>query len=120
MADSEKEAVDLVNFLAPEHLGVHTADPWAALSEIRHAGAIFLGHYAPETIGDYWAGPNHVLPTNRTARFASPLGTDDFLKKSSLIFYPSQALKKNGDAVMTFAHMEGFDGHANAVRQRLD
>jgi histidinol dehydrogenase len=90
------------------------------LKSIQHAGAIFLGHFSPETIGDYWAGPNHVLPTNRTARFASPLGTQDFLKISSIIEYPKSALEENADAIIKFAELEGLDAHANAVKQRLD
>ncbi|HDQ45740.1 MAG TPA: histidinol dehydrogenase [bacterium] len=117
--DSMEVAFGLVNRLAAEHLGLHVREPWEILKSIRHAGAVFLGHFAPETVGDYWAGPNHVLPTNRTARFASPLGTQDFLKFSSLIAYPESALKGNADAVIKFAELEGLDAHANAVRQRL-
>ncbi len=113
------EGTELVNTLAPEHLGLHTEDPWKTLENIQNAGAIFLGSYSPESVGDYWAGPNHILPTNRTARFSSPLGTWDFLKRSSIIYYPENRLKKDGDAIMTFAKTEGLDGHANAVQQRL-
>ncbi|MBN1781706.1 histidinol dehydrogenase [bacterium] len=120
IAESWDKAVELTNRLAAEHLGLHVRDPWETLAQIRHAGAIFLGHFAPETVGDYWAGPNHVLPTNQTARFASPLGTSDFQKVSSLIQYSKKALKKHAEKIMTFANMEGFDGHANAVRQRID
>jgi len=114
-----KEAVTLINRLAAEHLGLHVAQPWEILGQIRNAGAIFLGHYSPETVGDYWAGPNHVLPTNQTARFASPLGTQDFQKTSSIIQYSKLSLKKDAEKIMTFANMEGFDGHANAVKQRI-
>jgi histidinol dehydrogenase len=113
------EGTDLVNILAPEHLGLHTEDPWKTLDGIQNAGAIFLGEYSPETVGDYWAGPNHILPTNRTARFSSPLGTEDFLKRSSIIYYSENGLKKDADAIMAFAKTEGLDGHANAVKQRL-
>jgi histidinol dehydrogenase len=113
------EAVDLTNRLAAEHLGLHVSRPWDVLPQIRHAGAIFLGHYAPETVGDYWAGPNHVLPTNQTARFASPLGTRDFQKVSNIIQYSQDALARDAQKIMTFANMEGLDGHAHAVRQRL-
>ena len=115
-----KESIELVNDLAAEHLGLHIENPWDILGEIRNGGAIFLGSYSPETVGDYWAGPNHILPTNRTARFSSPLGTEDFLKKSSLIQYTKEALQKNARSIIMFANTEGFDGHANAVRQRID
>jgi histidinol dehydrogenase len=113
-------AVELVNDLAPEHLGIHTEDCWAVLSDIRNAGAIFLGGYSPETVGDYWAGPNHILPTNSTARFSSPLGTEDFLKRSSLIQYSKAALQKAAEPIMAFAKMEGLDAHANAVQKRIE
>jgi len=112
-------AVSLVNLLAPEHLGLLVKEPWETVKAVKHAGAIFLGHHTPETVGDYWAGPNHVLPTNQTARFASPLGTHDFLKFSSLIEYPKGALAESADAIMKLAELEGLDAHANAVRQRL-
>jgi len=110
--------IQLVNWLAPEHLGLHVKNPWEILEKIKNSGAIFIGPFSPETVGDYWAGPNHILPTNRTARFASPLGTDDFLKKSSLIYYSESALEKASESLITFAEMEGLDGHANAVRKR--
>ena len=113
------EAIELTNRLAAEHLGLHVEHPEKTMKQIRHAGAIFLGHYAPETLGDYWAGPNHVLPTNQTARFASPLGTSDFQKVSSIIQYSKSALQKDAEKIMFFANMEGFDGHANAVKQRI-
>jgi histidinol dehydrogenase len=113
------EAVDLVNRLAPEHLGIHAQNAWELVESIRHAGAIFIGAYSPETVGDYWAGPNHILPTNTTARFSSPLNTDDFLKSSSIIGYSRKALRKNAAMIEQFANREGLDGHANAVRRRL-
>jgi histidinol dehydrogenase len=114
-----EEAVGLVNRLAPEHLGLHTQNAWEVVASVRHAGAIFIGAYSPETVGDYWAGPNHILPTNTTARFSSPLNTDDFLKSSSIIGYSKTALRKNADRIEQFANREGLDGHANAVRRRL-
>ncbi|MFC1502528.1 histidinol dehydrogenase, partial [bacterium] len=110
--------VDLINRIAPEHLGLHLSDPWEVLDRILNAGAIFMGAWSPETAGDYWAGPNHILPTNQTARFSSPLGTNDFMKSSSLIQYTKEALKNDAAAIITFAEMEGLDGHANAVTQR--
>ena len=113
------EAVELVNRLAPEHLGIHAQNAWELVESVRHAGAIFIGAYSPETVGDYWAGPNHILPTNTTARFFSALNTDDFLKSSSIIGYSKKALKKNAAMIEQFANREGLDGHANAVRRRL-
>jgi histidinol dehydrogenase len=118
LVENMSRGIELVNELAPEHLELHVANPWEILGGIQNAGAIFLGSYSPETVGDYWAGPNHILPTNRTARFSSPLGTEDFQKKSSLIQYPKEALGKNAQAIITFAEKEGLDGHAQAVRQR--
>ncbi|MBN2030008.1 histidinol dehydrogenase [bacterium] len=120
IAKDLSHAVELVNDLAPEHLGIHTKDSWTVLADIRNAGAIFLGGYSPETIGDYWAGPNHILPTNGTARFSSPLGTEDFLKRSSLIQYSQTALQKAAEPIMAFAKMEGLDAHANAVQKRIE
>ncbi|MBN2104108.1 histidinol dehydrogenase [bacterium] len=114
-----EQAISLTNRLAAEHLGLHVNQPWETIGRIRNAGAIFLGHFSPETAGDYWAGPNHVLPTNQTARFASPLGTGDFQKVSSIIQYSQSSLKMEAEKIMTFANMEGFDGHANAVKQRI-
>jgi histidinol dehydrogenase len=117
--ENMEEAVGLANQLAPEHLGLHVENAWEWVESIRHAGAIFIGAYSPETVGDYWAGPNHILPTNTTARFSSPLGTDDFLKSSSIISYSKKALEKNAGMIERFANMEGLDGHANAVRKRI-
>lgn len=114
------EGVDVVNRIAPEHLEIMTADPLALLGSIENAGAIFLGPYSSEPVGDYFAGPNHILPTNGTARFSSPLNVDDFLKKSSVISYSKQALIANGQDIMTLARNEGFDGHARAIQVRLD
>ncbi|MEH7107769.1 histidinol dehydrogenase [Bacillus sp. JJ1764] len=118
-ADME-EAVEVVNQLAPEHLEVVIENPMELLGKIRHAGAIFLGRYSSEPVGDYFAGPNHVLPTNGTARFSSPLNVDDFQKKSSVIIYGKQALHENGAKIAAFARMEGLEAHARAVEIRLE
>lgn len=113
------EAVETVNQLAPEHLEVITENAMELLGKIRHAGAIFIGRYSSEPVGDYFAGPNHVLPTNGTARFSSPLNVDDFQKKSSVIVYSEKALKENGEKIAKFARMEGLEAHARAVETRL-
>jgi histidinol dehydrogenase len=117
---SLEEAVQLANEIAPEHLELAVADPARLLELVHHAGAVFLGHHSPETIGDYFAGPSHVLPTNGTARFASPLGVDDFVKKTSVIEYTPEQLARVGETVCRFAQMEGYDAHAKAVQIRLD
>ena len=117
--DLEK-AVNLVNNLAPEHLEILTADPFETMAGIRHAGAIFLGRYSSEPVGDYFAGPNHVLPTNGTARFSSPLNVDEFMKKSSIISYSEKALRENGDKIAAFARLEGLEAHARAVEIRFN
>ncbi|WP_043930291.1 histidinol dehydrogenase [Bacillus sp. EB01] len=113
------EAVRLINELAPEHLEIMTENPMELLGKIKHAGAIFLGRYSSEPVGDYFAGPNHVLPTNGTARFSSPLNVDDFQKKSSIISYSGAALKANAGKIASFARMEGLEAHARAVEARL-
>jgi histidinol dehydrogenase len=112
-------AIDAANLIAPEHLEVMVADPFELLGAIRNAGAIFLGPWTPESVGDYIAGPNHVLPTGGTARFSSPLSVDDFVKKSSVISYSLEALAVDGPTVMTIAEAEGLDAHAAAVGLRL-
>lgn len=114
------EAVRVANTIAPEHMEVLTSDPFAILPRIENAGAIFLGPYSTEPVGDYFAGPNHVLPTNGTARFSSPLNVDDFVKKSSVIHYSREALLANGEMIMTLARTEQLEGHARAVEVRLD
>ncbi|NRD76501.1 histidinol dehydrogenase [Bacillus sp. BRMEA1] len=119
VASDLDEAVETVNQLAPEHLEVMTENPMALLGKIRHAGAIFIGRYSSEPVGDYFAGPNHVLPTNGTARFSSPLNVDDFQKKSSVIIYSETALKENGAKIAAFARMEGLEAHARAVEARF-
>lgn len=115
-----EEAMEIVNRLAPEHLELMVEDPWGWIGKVKNAGAVFLGPYSPEPVGDYLAGPNHVLPTNGTARFFSPLGVDDFMKKTSLISYSKQALFRDGAHVMTLAEAEGLTGHAASVRLRLE
>ncbi|MGG5252029.1 histidinol dehydrogenase [Neobacillus sp. SM06] len=119
VASSMDEAIATVNALAPEHLEVVTENAIEVIGKIRHAGAIFVGRYSSEPVGDYFAGPNHVLPTNGTARFSSPLNVDDFQKKSSVILYSEKALKQNAEKIATFARMEGLEAHARAVEARL-
>ncbi len=117
--ESLEEGVELVNRLAPEHLEVVTEDPEALLPDIRHAGAIFLGGFSSEPVGDYFAGPNHIIPTNGTARYGSPLNVESFIKRSSLIRYSEQALKRDARTITTLARLEGLEAHARAVEQRL-
>lgn len=113
-------ALDIANLIAPEHLEVLMAEPLELLGSIRNAGAIFLGPWTPESVGDYVAGPNHVLPTGGTARFSSPLSVDDFLKKSSVISYSRDALEADGPTVIAIASAEGLAAHADAVALRLE
>ena len=114
-----REAADASNAVAPEHLELAVEKPFELLALIKNAGAIFLGHYSPESVGDYIAGPNHVLPTGGTARFFSPLSTDSFMKKSSLIFYTREGLDKVGEAVMQIADVEGLEAHGNTIKVRM-
>lgn len=113
------EAIKTVNELAPEHLEIMTKEPMEQVGKIKHAGAIFIGRYSSEPVGDYFAGPNHVLPTNGTARFSSPLSVDDFVKKSSIISYSKQAIEENGPKIAALARLEGLEAHARAVEERL-
>jgi histidinol dehydrogenase len=113
------EAAAFSNQIAPEHLELAVADPFALLPQIRHAGAIFLGHHTPEAAGDYLAGPNHTLPTGGSARFFSPLGTDDFVKKSSLISFSAEGLNRLGKSIIKIAELEGLEAHARSVSIRL-
>lgn len=115
-----KEGIDLVNRLAPEHLEIMTEEPMALMGQIENAGAIFLGAYSSEPVGDYFAGPNHIIPTNGTARFASPVDLDDFIKKSSMIYYSKEALLRDGETIMELARREGLEGHARAIAVRLE
>lgn len=114
-----EEAVALMNDVAPEHLEVATDNPFELLSSIKHAGAIFLGHYTPEAIGDYVAGPNHTLPTGGTAKFYSPLGVENFMKKSSIIAFSRQGIDAVGEACAQIAHTEGLTAHEQSVRVRM-
>lgn len=118
IAQSLDQAVDLANVCAPEHLALMVRDPFAWLGRIRNAGAVLMGDYAPQTLGDYFAGPSHTLPTSGTARFASPLNVDTFLKKSSFIYYAADALNDASGHLASFAGAEGFDAHAAAVAAR--
>ncbi len=113
------EAIKISNEIAPEHLELAVEDPFLLVSKIKNAGAIFLGHNTPEPLGDYLAGPNHTLPTSGTAKFSSPLSVDDFIKKSSLIYYSKDALRQVKDKVIKFAESEGLTAHANSVRKRF-
>lgn len=113
------EAAEFSNRIAPEHLELAVAEPFELLPQIRHAGAIFIGHNTPEAAGDYLAGPNHTLPTGGTARFFSPLGTDDFVKKSSLISFSKEGLERLGKSIVRIAELEGLEAHAKSVSIRL-
>ena len=120
LAKDLDDAFTMADRLAPEHLEILTRDPFADAEKVTHAGAIFLGEYTPEPVGDYYAGPNHTLPTSRTARFSSALGVYDFCKKTSLIYYSKQALQNAADDIMTLATDEALTGHANSIRVRLE
>lgn len=120
VADQIEQAAELCNRIATEHLELAVDSPYELLPLIRHAGAIFMGHNTPETLGDYVAGPNHTLPTGGSARFFSPLSLDDFVKKSSLIYCSKAGLQRLGGAALQIAKMEGLDAHARAVSLRLD
>lgn len=109
------QAADMSNEIAPEHLELCVRDPFALMGRIRHAGSVFLGNYSPEALGDYCAGPNHTLPTNGAARFSSPLSVDDFVKKSSFIYYTREALGAIGQDVAAFARAEGLEAHARSA-----
>jgi histidinol dehydrogenase len=120
VADTMDEAIEAVNEIASEHLEVLTKDPFVTLSKIRNAGAIFLGSYSSEPLGDYFAGPNHILPTNGTARFFSALSVDDFIKKSSVIAYSREALEPIHEDIERFAKAEGLTAHANSIAVRFE
>ncbi|MEG0331774.1 MAG: histidinol dehydrogenase [Clostridium sp.] len=119
LAENLDEAFDVVNQVAPEHLEVIIDNPFEYLPKIKNAGAIFLGKYSPEPLGDYFAGPNHTLPTSGTARFSSPLSVQDYVKKSSLIYYSKEDLQGVKDDIITFAENEGLTAHANSIRVRF-
>lgn len=114
------EAVETANEIASEHLEIVTRDPFTVMTKIRNAGAIFLGEYSSEPLGDYFAGPNHVLPTNGTAKFFSPLGVDDFIKKSSIISYSREALEPIHEDIIRFANAERLTAHANSIKVRFE
>lgn len=118
VAENMNDAIDAVNQIASEHLEIVTKEPFATMTRVRNAGAIFLGTYSSEPLGDYFAGPNHILPTNGTARFFSPLNLDDFTKKSSVIYYTEEALSKVHEDIEGFAKAEGLTAHANSIAVR--
>lgn len=120
VADNMEEAIDTVNAIASEHMEIVTADPFHVMTKIRNAGAIFIGEYSSEPLGDYFAGPNHVLPTNGTAKFFSALSVDDFIKKSSIISYSQEALEKVHKDIEQFAECEKLTAHANSIRVRFE
>ena len=119
VADTMQDAIDTVNEIASEHLELVTKNPFETMTKIRNAGAIFIGEYSSEPLGDYFAGPNHVLPTNGTAKFFSPLGVDDFIKKSSIISYSGEALEPVYKDIVQFAECEKLTAHANSIRVRF-
>ena len=120
LADSLEDAVETVNLIASEHLEIVTRNPFEVMTKIRNAGAIFLGEYSSEPLGDYFAGPNHILPTNGTARFFSPVSVDDFVKKSSIIYYSREALEKAHEDIEYFAKQEQLTAHANSIHVRFE
>ena len=120
VTDTMEKAVETANNIAPEHLEIVTANPFEVMTKIQNAGAIFIGEYSSEPLGDYFAGPNHILPTNGTAKFFSPLGVDDFIKKSSIIYYSREALEKAHKDIELFAESEDLTAHANSIRLRFE
>ena len=120
VADTMDDAIDAVNAIASEHLEILTAEPFAVLPKIRNAGAVFLGSWSSEPLGDYFAGPNHVLPTSGTARFFSALSVQDFIKKSSVIHFTEDALRALSEDIETFAKTEGLTAHANSIAVRFE
>lgn len=120
VADSMEDAIDAANEIASEHLEIMTKDPFQTMTHIKNAGAIFIGEYSSEPLGDYFAGPNHVLPTNGTAKFFSPLSVDDFIKKSSIISYSKEALEAIHNDIIAFAESEQLTAHANSIKVRFE
>lgn len=120
LAENMSGAIDAVNEIASEHLEILTANPFEVMTKIKNAGAIFMGEYASEPLGDYFAGPNHILPTNGTAKFFSPVNVDDFIKKTSIISYSREALEKVHKDIETFAESEGLTAHANSIKVRFE
>lgn len=120
VAENMQDAIDAVNEIASEHLEILTANPFETMTKVRNAGAIFMGEYASEPLGDYFAGPNHILPTNGTAKFFSPVNVDDFIKKTSIISYSREALEKVHKEIELFAESEGLTAHANSIKVRFE
>ena len=120
IAENMKDAIDAVNEIASEHLEILTVNPFEVMTKIKNAGAIFMGEYASEPLGDYFAGPNHILPTNGTAKFFSPVNVDDFIKKTSIISYSREALEKVHEDIEKFAESEGLTAHANSIKVRFE
>jgi histidinol dehydrogenase len=118
LTDSIAQAVSLADAWAPEHLELCVDDPFELLPLVRNAGSVFLGRFTPEAVGDYWAGPNHTLPTGGTARFSSPLSVEDFVKTSQFVSYSRGALLDAGERIIRFARSEGLDAHARSVAIR--
>ena len=120
VAETLEDAIDTANEIASEHLEIVTRNPFEVMTKIQNAGAIFIGPYSSEPLGDYFAGPNHVLPTNGTAKFFSPLGVDDFIKKSSIIYYSKEALEAIHTDIEKFANAEHLTAHANSIQVRFE
>ena len=120
LAETMEQAIETTNEIASEHLEILTKNPFDVMTKIRNAGAIFLGEYSSEPLGDYFAGPNHILPTNGTAKFFSPVNVDDFIKKSSIISYSREALEKLHKDIELFAESEGLTAHANSIKVRFE
>ena len=120
VADDIKCVIDIANEIAPEHLELCVDNPFDYLDSIKHAGSIFMGKYCPEALGDYYAGPNHTLPTSGTARFSSPLSVDDFVKKTQYTYYTKEALSKVADDIAYFAEKEGLSAHAKSATIRFE
>ncbi|MCR5346263.1 MAG: histidinol dehydrogenase [Fretibacterium sp.] len=120
LVEDISQALDISNALAPEHLELCVEDPFAWLGRVRHAGSVFLGRHCPEALGDYYAGPNHTLPTSGTARFSSPLSVDDFVRKSQYTYYTAEALRLAAPDVAAFARAEGLTGHARSALERME
>ena len=120
IAENLEEAIEAANEIASEHLEIVTRDPFQVMTKIRNAGAIFIGEYSSEPLGDYFAGPNHILPTNGTAKFFSPLSVDDFVKKSSIVYYSREALEEVHEDIIRFAKAEQLTAHANSIQVRFE
>ena len=120
VAESMQDAIDAANDIASEHLEIMTKNPFEVMTKIQNAGAIFIGEYSSEPLGDYFAGPNHILPTNGTAKFFGPLSVDDFVKKSSIIYYSREALEPIHKDIIKFAESERLTAHANSIKVRFE